>query len=88
MNYELYTLPNCKICEEVKAHLEKTNIIYSELGLGTSVGRKSFTANLGDARKDIKRENQGIVLPVLIRRGDSKIEVIAQGEKILDYQFN
>ena len=88
MNYELYTLPNCNICEKVKTHLEKANIIYSELGLGTSAGRKSFTANLGDARKDIERENQGIVLPVLIGRSDSKIEVIAQGEKILDCQFN
>lgn len=88
MNYELYTLPNCEMCEEVKAHLEGANIVYSELGLGTSAGRKSFTANLGDARKDIKRENQGIVLPVLIRRSDSKIEVIAQGEKILNHQFS
>jgi glutaredoxin len=88
MNYDLYTLPNCEMCEKVKAHLEKTNIVYSELELGTSAGRKSFSANLGDARKDIKRENQGIVLPVLIRRSDSKIEVIAQGEKILDHQFS
>lgn len=88
MNYELYTLSTCKICEEVKAHLEKTNIVYSEFGLGTSAGRKSFSANLGYARKDIKRENQGIVLPILIRRSDSKIEVIAQGEKILDHQFS
>ena len=88
MNYDLYTLPNCEMCEKVKAHLEKTNIVYSEFGLGTSAGRKSFSANLRDARKDIKRENQGIVLPVLIRRSDSKIEVIAQGEKILDHQFS
>lgn len=88
MNYDLYTLPNCEICEKVKAHLKEANIVYSELGLGTSTGRKSFTANLGDARKDIKRENQGIVLPVLIRRSDSQIEVIAQGEKILNHQFS
>jgi len=88
MNYDLYTLPNCEMCEKVKAHLEKTNIVYSELELGTSAGRKSFSDILSDVREDIERENQGVILPVLIRRRDSKIEVIAQGEKILDHQFS
>lgn len=88
MNYELYTLPNCNICEEVRGHLKKANIVYSEFGLETNNGRKSFTANLGDMRENIERKDQGIVLPVLIKRSDSGIEVIAQGKKILNHQFN
>jgi len=88
MNYELYTLPNCEICEKVKVYLERAKVVYSEFGLGISAGRNSFSATLRDVREDIERENQEVVLPVLIRRGASKIEVIAQGEKILGHQFS
>jgi len=88
MNYELYTLPNCGICEKVKAYLREAKIVCSESRLEASAGRKSFSAILRDAKEDIERDDQRIVLPVLIRRSKSKIEVIAQGEKILNHQFN
>ncbi|MBA7617181.1 hypothetical protein ES703_24492 [subsurface metagenome] len=88
MNYELYTLPNCEMCEKVKAHLKRAKIVYSEFGLVTGAGRSSFSVTLRNVRENIKRENQGVILPVLIRRGDSKIEVVAQGEKILGHQFS
>ena len=59
MNYELYTLPNCEICEKVKAHLEETKVVYSEFGLGTGAGRNSFSATLRDVREDIERGISG-----------------------------
>ena len=88
MNYELYTLPNCEMCEKVKAHLKGAKIVYSEFELGTGAGRNSFSATLKNVRENIERENQGVSLPVLIGRGDSKIEVVAQGGKILGHQFS
>jgi len=88
MNYELYTLPNCQECTEIKNFLDDKKINYEEVNAGTGEGRKRFKELFRNHREQIKRENQGIVLPVLIRRSDSKIEGITQGEKILNHQFS
>jgi len=89
MIYEIYTLPNCEKCSEVKEILNKKNVNYEEIDLGMSEGRKKFKEFYKDIRGMIVRdENNMAILPIVIKRDNSKIETLVQGSEDIEKLFN
>jgi len=81
--YQLYTYPNCDKCSQVKEILGEKKIPYDEINLGLSEGKRIFGKIYLQVCDKLKRDdNKMAILPILIRRNDSGIEEIAQGEDI------
>jgi glutaredoxin len=77
MNYELYTLPNCEHCEEIKNFLEERGIEYEPKGAN------DFRKVYREIRERVVRDEEGgLPFPVLIGRNDSGIVDVAQREEI------
>ena len=80
MNYDLYTLPGCEKCAEVKATLDVSGVKYREISLENSAGKDALRRVLDEFQRTIERgANRVMRLPVIVRRGDSGIEEISQG---------
>lgn len=82
MSYELYTLPNCGLCREIKEIFKGGGIEYREINIGSSQGKRVFQGLYKENRNSVKRDHTGIILPVLVESDDSKITRIIQGEEI------
>jgi len=79
MEYKLFTFPNCERCHAVKDYLKSINVVYSEHNLGMRDGKKEFGKVLmGPFGTQLKKDEHGIVMPILARMNDSGIEAIAQ----------
>ena len=83
MGYELYTMPNCEKCREVKEILKENDMDYHEVNLVGS-GRKAFQEIYRNNKEEITRDSHGILLPILIESEGSEIVKIIQGEAIKD----
>ena len=81
MVYDLYTFPNCHVCEEIKRYLKEQNMGYNEFSLNGS-GRKKFQETYKENKEGIKRDDKGIIVPILIETENSRIAKILQGEEI------
>ena len=84
MSYDLYTLPGCHVCTEVKESLKEkgfTDSDYNEISL-KGPGRKSFHEIYRENRENIQRDYNGIILPVLIESNESEIVKILQGDEV------
>jgi len=80
MIYELYTLPSCEKCTEVKKLLKELRIAYREISLVDREGMNAFRKVYAESKELIERGTDKIVLfPLLVKRGDSGIEKISQG---------
>lgn len=79
MNYQLYTLPNCEKCAEIKEFLKRKEIEYEEINIASGNGRTKFNEVYKKIRERIKRDKDGMVeLPIIIGSNDSKVEIICQ----------
>jgi glutaredoxin len=84
MEYQLFTLPNCYKCKEVKDYLKKKGISYEEINAGVSKGKSQFNKFYVENKEKIKREESGTIsFPILVHD-----ENIFQGlEKILNLEL-
>tara|TARA_Y100000310_G_C20451644_1_gene701026 strand:- start:219 stop:494 length:276 start_codon:yes stop_codon:yes gene_type:complete len=86
-NYELYTVPRCEECVEVKSLLNNLQVSYSESNLRTPEGKKVFgKIYVGIADKLRKNNQNKAILPLLVKRdGNGGVEKFGQGlEEITD----
>ena len=89
MIYEIYTLPNCEKCSEVKQILENKKIPYEEINLGASEGRQKFKEFYKEIRGLIVRdENNMAILPIVIKKDKSKVETMVQGSEDIGRLFD
>lgn len=67
MKYELYTIPNCKQCGDVKNFLSEKNISYDEINLLKPEGKKIFGQIYQQINGRVDRTLHGkIKLPLLV----------------------
>lgn len=80
MMYELYTVPRCDGCEEVKDFLNEKGISYSVWNLKISEGRKKFGKFYLDIERGLRKTNQHkTILPLLVQKdNDGGVEKYAQ----------
>ena len=89
MIYEIYTLPNCEKCSEVKEIFENKKVNYEEIDLGMSGGRQKFKEFYKQIRGMIVRdENNMVILPIIVKKDNSKIETLVQGSENIESLFN
>ncbi len=81
MVYELYTIPSCKVCSEVKSNLDGRDVGYEEFNFA-GLGRKRFAEVYKKFKGNLRNEKGAVDFPILVKRNDSKIELIAQGKEI------
>jgi len=83
MIYELYTFPHCERCEKVKEILKEKGIDYEEINLGTRVGKRTLGKIYFEICNKLKKDKNNMsVLPILVRKDNSKIEVAQEVEGI------
>ena len=90
MEYELYTVPRCDECNEVKGFLDSQGTQYSTLNLRIPNDKKVFGKIYFDIVGQLKKNNQNkTVLPLLVEKNDSGgIERFAQGAEDIKELFN
>jgi hypothetical protein len=84
--YKLLTYPNCENCTKVKEYLGKTTISFQEIPAYTRDG-KIEVGKIQSAGMALRRDAHGIIMPILMRMNDSKIEAIAQGPDDVETLF-
>jgi hypothetical protein len=86
-SYQLFSLPNCDKCHEVKKFLGEIDILYEEFNLGMPVGKRVWGPILVGGYVP-KTDGHGYIMPILVKRGaDSKVEAIAQGPEDIKALF-
>lgn len=90
MEYELYTVPKCDGCDEVKKFLNGRGIQYQEVNLRTDEGRKIFGQIYfgidGKLRKTVQNKT---ILPLLVKKASSGgVEKFAQEIDEIKALFN
>lgn len=82
---ELYTLPNCDKCSEVKDYLKSKGILYKEKNAGVGETKREFV-EFARAHRELKRDEEHdgmIAFPVLLTRDNGEIR-IHQGREGLE----
>lgn len=70
MRFELYTKPNCPLCEKVKVTLNSKNVKYSEIVIGADITREELLLQFPWARYapiiiDTKNNNMVVAMETL-----------------------
>jgi glutaredoxin len=76
--YQLYTLPNCAKCDDIKSYLYEGKIDYQECSLTQRENKRVVGELIKTRRDDMKYVQGGPLLPIFLKRGESGIEAIAQ----------
>lgn len=78
MSFQLYTMPNCEKCVDVKRYLSEEGISYTECSL-TERENKRVIGGLMKTKKDYLKYDSGMpIIPIFVRTGESGIEALAQ----------
>ena len=90
MEYQLYTVPKCDGCDEVKKFLDSRGVQYQEVNLRTDEGRKIFGQIYfgidGKLRKTVQNKT---ILPLLVKKASSGgVEKFAQEFPEIKALFN
>lgn len=70
LDYILFTYPNCRKCEDLKAYLKETAIAAREYKVEEKDGRMKIREFLGHVRRDDKGS---IILPTLVLQEDGAV---------------
>ena len=87
MGYELY-IYSCKKCRDVERSLDDRNIPYEEFNIKSKFGRERFSVLvkfLGEYlyHPDEKSKKRMMDFPILIKRSNSELKLMAQGDRIM-----
>lgn len=77
--YEVYTFPNCDKCLQVKEVLDDKGIEYKEINIGMPEGKKEFGKIYLKVINKLKKDEHGLIMPILVRMNGAGIEGLAQG---------
>lgn len=81
MEYLLFTYPNCRKCEDIKAYLRSTSLPASEYKVEEKEGRLKIREFL----KHIKRDDKGsIILPTLILHENGNVAAVMNTRQELE----
>jgi len=81
IDYLLFTYPNCRKCEDLKAYLKETVIAAREFKVEEKDGRLKIREFLGQ----IKRDDKGsIILPTLVLREDGAVAAVVNTRQELE----
>ena len=85
IQYYLVTYPNCHACAEVKPYLEERGVPYNEIQPINLKGKKVFGELLKLVEREVdsfERDDNGLIMPILLEVNDSQLERVAQGLSI------
>jgi len=81
MRYCLFFYPNCSKCDELKEHLEKTDLQGEEFNLVLKEGKQKIREFL----PHIKRDDKGaIILPALVLLEDTRVLAVLNNSQELE----
>ena len=81
IDYLLFTYPNCRKCEDLKAYLKETVIAAREVKVEEKDGRLKIREFLGH----IKRDDKGsIILPTLVLQEDGAVAAVVNTRQELE----
>ena len=70
MEYTLYSLSNCSMCDKAKSHLKEKGINYKEVNAGLGEGKINFRKFYFENKEKIEREENGAIpFPILLADG-------------------
>jgi glutaredoxin len=81
IDYLLFTYPNCRKCEDLKAYLKETAIAAREYKVEEKAGRLKIREFLGQ----IKRDDKGsIILPTLVLQEEGAVAAVVNTRQELE----
>lgn len=69
--YELYTLPNCHKCHDIKEELDKIGLAYEEVSLGQREGKKRLGKFYMTIESRLVRDEKNQVIPPIFVKRES-----------------
>lgn len=81
MDYLLFTYPNCRKCEELKAYLQAKDVAAEEFSLTQKEGK----LKIRDYLKDLRRDGKGaIIIPILILEEEGRMSAMLNSRQELE----
>ena len=84
MDYKLFTFPSCEPCADIKNYLNEKGIKYEEINIGLSSNKKNPFWLAIYMTQTLKKDEKGIILPILAKFNEDNLEKIAQNQNIKD----
>jgi glutaredoxin len=81
LNFLLFSYPNCRKCEELKAYLKETAIAAREYKVEEKDGRMKIREFLGHVKRDDKGS---IILPTLVLQEDGAVAAVVNTRQELE----
>jgi glutaredoxin len=81
LNFLLFTYPNCRKCEDLKAYLKETAIAAREYKVEEKDGRMKIREFLGHVKRDDKGS---IILPTLVLQEDGAVAAVVNTRQELE----